>query len=361
MSSESSASGNTTEWPHADTFTETSIMVPLGENGLQQLHMRHIYRDPDAPSIFLLHGLVEDGTIYYSRTGQGLAYFLAENGFQVFVPDLRGKGRSWPSVSQLLRCRVVDLVTEDIPLLLEAVEETTGRVPAFLVGHGFGGVLISSFLARYPEYRHLITGVVHFGSRRVASGADLYRRILIDWLWSGLAGPLARVRGVVPGRLLRIGARDEHPQLHQDSLYWLKGSPWQDPEDDFDYGRALSQGLEYPPSLYFASRMDLGYGNPADVRNFMREVGHHNGRLVVLGKSDGNRHNYSHIGMLIHPEARDDHFPFMLEWLVEMLDLKMEAQSESEPESSAGAADTEIHIPRDRNSNSNNHKSNNDE
>lgn len=356
MSSESSTSADIGE----SAYTEKSIMVPLGENGLQQLHMRHIYQNPEAPSVFLLHGLLEDGTIYYSRTGEGLAYFLVENGFQVFVPDLRGKGRSWPSVSQLLRCRVVDLVTEDIPTLLEAVEETTGRVPAFLVGHGFGGVLISSFLARYPEYRHLITGVVHFGSRRVASGADLYRRILIDWLWSGLAGPIARIRGVVPGRLLHIGSRDEHPQLHEDSLVWLKGSPWQDPDDAFDYGRALSQGLEYPPSLYFASQKDLGYGNPADVRNFMREVGHHNGRLVVLGKSGGNRHNYSHIGMLIHPEARDDHFPFMLEWLVEMLSLKMEAQSENEPESSARAADNEIHIDT-KSKNSKNHKSNNDE
>ena len=337
--------------------TETSSMVPLGENGLQQLHMRHIYQDPEAPSLFLLHGLLEDGTIYYSRAGQGLAYFLVEHGFQVFIPDLRGKGRSWPSVSQLLNCRVVDLVTEDLPTLLQFIEERTGRAPVFLVGHGFGGVLISCFLARYPEYRHLITGVVHFGSRRVASGADLYRRILIDWLWSGVAGFLARVRGVVPARLLRMGSRDEHPQLHEDSLYWLKGQPWQDPDDDFDYGRALSEGFEYPPSLYFASRRDLGYGNPSDVRNFMREVGHHNGRLVVLGKSEGNRHNYSHIGMLIHPDAGYDHFPFMLEWLVEMSRLRAEAESYDEPKSSAGSQDPEIRSD----TNSKNHKSNNDE
>ncbi|MDX1692709.1 MAG: alpha/beta fold hydrolase [Ketobacteraceae bacterium] len=359
MSSESGISGSST--PQSligeSSIREHSIMVPLGEKGLQQLHMRRFYRHPDDPSVFLLHGLLEDGTIYYSRTGQGLAYFLAEQGFQVFVPDLRGKGRSWPSVAQLLNCRVVDLVTEDIPTLLDKVESLTSRPPAFLVGHGFGGVLISSFLARYPEYRHAINGVVHFGSRRVAAGDDLYRRIMIDWLWSGAAGFIARIRGVIPGRLLKIGAKDEHWQLHEDSLQWLQGSPWQDPDDAFDYGKALSQGLEYPPSLYFASRKDLGYGNPADVRNFMREVGHHNGRLVVLGKAEGNRHNYSHIGMLIHPDARDDHFPFMLEWLVEMLSLKVEAQCDSEPESSAAAIDEEIRNPRK----SRNHKSNNDE
>lgn len=335
--------------------TEISYMVPLNEN--QQLHMRHIYVDADAPSIFLLHGLLEDGTIYYSRTGQGLAYFLAENGFQVFVPDLRGKGRSWPSVTQLLRCRVVDLVTEDIPTLLDFIEAKTGRIPAFLVGHDFGGVLISSFLARYPEYRHAVTGVVHFGSRRVAGGDDLYRRILIDWWWSGVAGLAAKLKGVVPARLLLMGAKDEHPHLREDSLQWLKGSPWLDPDDDFDYGKALSEGLEYPPSLYFASKTDMGFGNPADVRNFMKEVGHHNGRLVVLGKKEGNRHNYSHIGMLIHPDAAGDHFPFMLEWLVEMLSLRIDPQSDDEPNSTGQAVDDESQL----NTISKNHKSNNDE
>lgn len=338
-----------------NSFVEVSYMVPLGKD--QQLHMRHIYQDPTSPAVFLLHGLLEDGTLYYSRTGQGLAYFLATNGFQVFIPDLRGKGRSWPSVSQLLRCRVVDIVTEDLPVLLNYVETKIGHPPEFLVGHGFGGVLISSFLARYPEYRQQINGVVHFGSRRVARGVNLYRKILVDWLWSGLAGFVSRIRGVVPARLLRLGSKDEHPNLREDSLWWLKGSPWLDPDDDFDYGKALSQGLAYPPSLYFASRRDLGYGNPADVRYFMREVGQHNGRLVILGKNEGNRHNYSHIGMLIHPDAADDHFPFMLEWLVEMLGLKMEAQSDGEPNSSGPYMADETDID----TTSKNHKSKNDE
>ncbi|MCG8317657.1 MAG: alpha/beta hydrolase, partial [Pseudomonadales bacterium] len=312
--------------PKQDALKEVSYMIPLQRN--QQLHLRRIYKDDSDPSIFLLHGLVEDGTIFYSRTGKGLGYYLAENGWQVFIPDLRGKGRSWPSVSQLLRYRVVDVITEDLPALFAAIELRTGFAPSFLVGHGFGGVLISSFLARYPEYRHRINGVVHFGTRRVATGADLYRKILVDWLWSGLAGFISRIRGVVPARLLQLGTRDEHPHLREDSLIWLKGDPWLDPADDFDYGTALSEGLEYPPSLYFASRRDLGFGNPQDVRSFMRELGHHNGRLVVLGKSEGNLHNYSHIGMLIHPDAADDHFPFMLEWLVEMSKIKAEAQGE---------------------------------
>ena len=316
-------------------INEKSTMVPiLSEDDSRkghQLHLRHIYQSKQDPVILMLHGLLEDGTIYYSRTGKGLAYYLAANGFQVVIPDLRGKGRSWPSVTQLLNYRIFDVVTEDLPAIFDFIEQNIGTAPNFLVGHGFGGVLLSSFLARYPEYRHKTTGVVHFGARRVAVSSDLYRKILIDWLWGSVAGVISRVRGVVPARLLRLGSEDEHLELREESLNWLKGSPWQDPDDQFDYGVAISQGLEFPPSLYFASKYDLGYGNPKDVRNFMREIGHHNGRLIVLGKNEGNLHNYSHIGMLIHPDAADDHFPFMLEWLVEMLELKAEAQSNDEP------------------------------
>lgn len=318
-----------------ESITERSYMVALDSGHRvvpgHQLHLRHLYKDKSAPAVLMLHGLLEDGTIFYSRAGQGLAYYLVEQGYQVFIPDLRGKGRSWPSVSQLLQYRVVDIITEDLPAIFTHIQDTIAKSPSFLVGHGFGGVLLTSFLARYPEYRHSITGVVHFGARRVATHTNIYRKIFIDWIWSNLAGLLARIRGVVPGRFLHIGSEDEHPNLREDSLAWLNGSDWLDPQDDFNYGKALSTGLEYPPSLYFASQSDLGYGSPRDVRDFMREVGSHNGRLVILGKKEGNLHNYSHIGMLIHPDCADDHFPFMLEWLAEMLDLKAEAQSSDEP------------------------------
>lgn len=308
---------------------EQSIMVPLP--GGQQLHLRRLTDSSDAPPVLLLHGLLEDGTIFYSRQGRGLAHFLAEQGFDVFIPDLRGKGRSWPPVSGWATYRVGDAVNQDIPAILDSIKEIKGSAPSFWITHAWGGVLASSFLARYPGQRNGINGLINFGSHRVATQRTLSRLIWVDGLWGWLGSLIARFKGYIPGRSLRIGAQNEFLGIQKDSLDWLHGKDWIDPEDHFNYGAALSEGLNYPPALYFSSSSDLVHCSADDVKGFMREIGHHNGRLVVLGQKLGNRHNYSQISMLTHPDAVHDHFPFMINWMLEMNRLRDEALNGDDP------------------------------
>jgi len=302
---------------------EQSLMVPLP--GGDQLHIRRLADNPDGPPVMLLHGLLEDGTLFYSRDGRGLAHYLAQQGFDVFVPDFRGKGRSWPPVSRWSSYRVNDAVTQDMPAILDAIQGVRGLLPVYWFAHAWGGVLVSSFLARYPGYRTSINGLIYFGTHRVATRHTLSRLVWVDALWGWVGGLFARLRGYLPGRLLRFGSNNEFHGIPLDSFGWLQGQPWVDPGDQFDYGKALSEGLDYPPALYFASRQDLGYCNPREVKAFMAEVGAHNGRLVILGEKEGNLHNYSHIGMLTHPDATRDHFAFMVNWMQEMSRLRYEA------------------------------------
>lgn len=308
---------------------EQSLMVDLA--GGQQLHVKRLTNDPDAPAVLLLHGLLEDGTIFYSGKGRGLAPYLAHNGFDAFVPDLRGKGRSWPPVRGWASYRVGDAINQDIPAVLSRIQELKGELPRFWVNHAWGGVLASSFLARYPGYRGSLNGLVNFGVHRVAVQRSLSRLIWLQGLWHWLSRLTARLRGYVPGRRLKLGVQDEFAGIQQDCINWMRGRDWVDPQDRFDYGAALSQGLRYPPALYFAPSSDLARCSAADVKAFMREIGHHNGRLVVLGQALGNRHDYSQISMLTHPDAVHDHFPFMVNWLREMNRLRDEAQDGDNP------------------------------
>ena len=48
-------------------------------------------------NVFLLHGSIENGRIFYSENNKGLAPFLARNGYDVYVGDLRGRGKSKPA------------------------------------------------------------------------------------------------------------------------------------------------------------------------------------------------------------------------------------------------------------------------
>ena len=302
---------------------EQSLMVPL-PNG-QQLHLRRLADNPDGPPVLLLHGLLEDGTLFYTQAGRGLAHFLAEQGYDTFIPDLRGKGRSWPPVTGWASYRVGDAVTQDIPTILQRIYNIKGCMPKYWFAHAWGGVLASCFLARYPEYRSNINGLIYFGSHRVSDNRNLSQLIWLDGLWSWLGKVFTRFKGYIPGRRLGIGVENEFLGMQQDSLSWLHGNPWVDPTDQFNYGEALSQGLGYPPALYFASSSDLAYCNAKDVKGFIRELGSHNGRLVVLGENEGNKQNYTHISMLTHADAVHDHFPFMINWMLEMNRLRQEA------------------------------------
>jgi hypothetical protein len=38
---------------------------------------------------------------------------------------------------------------------------------------------------------------------------------------------------------------------------------------------------------------------------------------MVLGRAEGNLQDYTHTGMLLHPDAEQDHFPQLLAWLRE--------------------------------------------
>jgi lipase len=88
--------------------------------------------DPGAPPVVCLHGV--------TGHGQGFARLAgALTAFHVLAPDLLGHGSSsyeppW-----------------DIGSHLEAIVETVGTAPAFLVGHSFGGRLAFELAARAPE------------------------------------------------------------------------------------------------------------------------------------------------------------------------------------------------------------------
>ena len=66
------------------------------KDGRHQLHIRRIAVQQGGTPVLMLHvGTIENGKIFYTESGKGLACYLAEQGFDVFVADFRGKGKSF--------------------------------------------------------------------------------------------------------------------------------------------------------------------------------------------------------------------------------------------------------------------------
>ncbi|PTB97869.1 hypothetical protein C9994_00645 [Marivirga lumbricoides] len=87
------------------------------------LHLRRFFTPDAKASIFLLHGSIEDGRIFYSKSGKGLAPFLAQNGYDVFVADLRGKGKSTPNISPESDFGQKEAIMEDMPAFMDYINQ----------------------------------------------------------------------------------------------------------------------------------------------------------------------------------------------------------------------------------------------
>lgn len=291
-----------------------SVAVPLapGEN----LHLQRICGDPEGPVIFMLHGAIENGRIFYPRTGKGLAQYLAGNGFDVFVADLRGRGKSTPPIGRGSGFGQTEAITEDIPAFIEAIVKLRGPVPQQWVAHSWGGILLSSVLARFPAYCGTVDSLVYFGSKRTVRVWNLERLLKVDLAWNGLCYLACAVAGYLPARRLGIGSDSETVKSHRQSAAWVRRDAWVDPDDGFDYGKAI-RGVALPPIWYLAAQNDRALGHPLDVKRFMESAGAQQGRYTVLSRKNGNLEDYDHINMLTHPCAVRDHFPQVARWLRE--------------------------------------------
>jgi predicted alpha/beta hydrolase len=281
-----------------------------------QLHLRRLLpmQQGIAP-VLMLHGAIENGRIFYSRSGRGLGCYLADHGFMVYCADFAGRGLSKPHVSQGFAQSQQQMITRDIPALIEHIYQLHQQ-PVILVAHSWGGVLTAASLARFPQLAAKVAAKVCFGSKRVISVQGLERKLKIDLIWNTVGPWLSKKYGYFPARKWRFGADDEPEQFLQDTVHWIKGGAFTDLTDQFDYAGS-SKTTVWPPVWHFAAQNDRLLGHPQDVQAFIAETAPQ-ARFTLLGKANGYKQDYDHISMLTHPAAESDHFAQLRDWLLQL-------------------------------------------
>ena len=126
-------------WQHRDIIT----------NGIRM----HYVTQGEGPLIVLLHGFPE---FWYSWRYQ--IPFLAEHGYSVVAPDMRG----YNDTDKPRRGYDVPTLLQDIVGLIKGL----GQEKAIIVGHDWGGVLAWAFAMRYPAMaeRLIVMNAPHPGA-----------------------------------------------------------------------------------------------------------------------------------------------------------------------------------------------------
>ncbi|TDR82738.1 alpha/beta fold hydrolase [Paludibacterium purpuratum] len=279
-----------------------------------RLRLRRIRRPDAGEAVLLVHGAMANGRIFYSNSGKGLAHYLALNGYDVFVLDLRGRGGSTPAIDKRARHGQTESIRDDIPAAHRAIRALKGSAPIHWMAHSWGGVLMHSALLRDPDLISDVTSCVYFASKRSVRVKNWQRCLKVDLFWNGAAHLISRTVGYLPTRAMGLGPDNESRLSHAQSSRWVRHSHWVDPVDGFDYGAAAKHAT-LPPTLYFAAYHDPCLGHRDDVRRFRDESGPHYSRVHLLGRSTGHRQDYDHASLLTHPDTIEDHFPLVLRWL----------------------------------------------
>jgi len=112
--------------------------------------VRH-FPGPGEP-VLLVHGMGANHFNWDYRREVSLAAWLQDEGWDVWVPDLRGDpGTRAPSRRDARRFDFDHHAIHDLPAIVDAVLEATGSEQLAWVGHSMGGMLLYTALAQYPE------------------------------------------------------------------------------------------------------------------------------------------------------------------------------------------------------------------
>lgn len=267
------------------------------------LHRMRAYRDGRG-AVLLVHGAFSGHGVWTRDVppGGGLAHFLLERGFDVWLGDLRHHGdsdrepkpRTW---------RFEDWILRDAPALIERVKEESGFAPLAWVGHSAGGVVGLCWLARGDSAAPPLEAVVTFG----APGPK--RMGPIRWGLAATSIGLARALGRFPARALGFGSEDEAAEILAEWMGWNVGGAWLG-RDGFDYFAAL-RGVQ-APFLSVAGERDALFAPPAACNEVVEQVGSRRKELLVYP-------GLSHRGMVLDALARERCWPGVAERVASLL------------------------------------------
>lgn len=113
--------------------------------------------------VFLMHGLIAASSDYV-MTGPklALAYYLADNGYDVWMGNARGNKHSENHKTLSKRSREFwdfswhEIGFYDVPAMIDLALEMTGSPKIFFVGHSQGTTSFLVFASSHPEYNEKI-------------------------------------------------------------------------------------------------------------------------------------------------------------------------------------------------------------
>ena len=225
------------------------------------------------------HAMMVDRRTLCRRDRQTLVQVLVERGLRVFVPEIRGRGKSGPIPTEGGDW-TYDQVVGDIASYLQLVRQEAPGQPVFLVGHSLFGHASLAYMGQNnaPEVQGLVALSVRVWLPRWTRPGF---RCVLTRIIGKLVILLSRFYGYFPARRLRVGTADEALSYWEDLHRWVREDRWGS-RKGLDYGTALS-GMDCP-LLHVVSQGDRLICPPAEALRMTEVINDRRDVLVIGGK-----------------------------------------------------------------------------
>ncbi len=249
------------------------------------------------------HAMMVDRRSLDRPEGGGMLSFLASQGWEVYAPDLRGRGSSGPTTAEGGRWSYDDLVRYDLPACLAAVRARSKGLPVVVMGHYLSGhVSVAAAgvgcYAQQPEAHVLISANMWAPGLEDSSGMRL-----LKWGACLVLGFFARFIGNFPARRLRVGPVDESGTYISDLVRFWREDRWGAADGSVDYLASMTD-VE-GPVLALIGRGDRLLAHPAGAKRWSELIGASGAEFRVLGRGDlGLSFDPDHMTLVTDPRSR---------------------------------------------------------
>lgn len=257
-----------------------------------------------APPVLMVHGTFSNRNFFLGGGSRGMATFLAQHGYDAWVAELRGHGRSG-AAGLMQQWNFEHWIRHDAPALIQGVLSATNSRSVIWLGHSAGGAIGLAYAGLGEALSGAIAGLVMLATPAPTRPGAWHVPL------AAIGYGITRMVGRFPARALRIGPSDEHAGIMSQWLSWNVRGRWSG-TDDTDFLANARQVRA--PVLAVAGSGDF-IAPPSACRRLLDAVGSGDKALVVCGRRSGFSRRYSHNRLVISNPARREVWPVITDWL----------------------------------------------
>lgn len=301
---------------------------------------RYPAANPGATPVLFVHGMGANRHNFDLNERLSLARRVVSAGYDAWVVELRGRGRSPVPDGAKADWNFEDFLNKDIRCCVAFVRKHTGQTMHW-VGHSMGGMLGIAYTELYSseDLRSLTlfgTPLV-FGRKQVMMklwglAAQMHRvlptmdqekwgrRVLplmsrnskaLDFFLRFLANPDNVDDETIPEIFNKLVTNESSSIVLQFSD-WVRSGEFRSVDKSISYSALLSKVTL--PCLFVCGVNDL-MAPPAYTRREMKRLGSRQVRLLVLSRKDGFSADYGHGDLMIGKNAHREVYPLVIDWL----------------------------------------------